>query len=85
MNAGELAEKLMELRRYVTRDPEHARIGIDSIGWASDPFPVSRDLKYRLAGNLQAARDSILAEPEMARSYLFCAAAEIRIEAERNR
>ncbi len=83
MTAGELAENLMELRRHVVREPEHCRKEIGLLPLAGDSSPLSLNLRKRLMGNLAMARNYILAEPEMARCYLFCAAAEIRIEAGR--
>ncbi len=82
---AKLIESLMELRRYVASDPEHVRTGIKNIGMLTNPAVANSFLRDRLDGNLDAAKCFILAEPELARSYLYAAAAELRIEHERTR
>jgi hypothetical protein len=87
MTLNELADELLEIRRYVRSHPDHVRRRI------SDAYPdimnlVHFDTSHRLRFNLWAGLKSFaindagrcvtVIDPEILEGYLYGAAAEIR-------
>ena len=72
MTLHELADELLEVRRYVKPDPEYVK--------AELPKLMDR-IGVRSIANLQVGLDYIHAVPEVLESYLYAAAFEIRAAA----
>lgn len=86
MTLTELADELVEIRRYVRPDPEYVRERSEAIdGMAIDARPSLElyGLLSRLKQNTDVGLSRILCNPEILEGYLYGAAAEIRELAER--
>lgn len=78
-----LADTLTELRRYATSDPHHVRREIDKLAVGDIPAGLPDELWFRLCDNIYLGRRFLAADPEVIRGYLYNAAFEIRLEAEK--
>jgi hypothetical protein len=81
LTLDQLADALLEIRRYVRTDPEHVQ---EKLGVMLDPFNGCRRLSCgRLRRNIRFGLRFILSDPTILRGYLYGAAFEIRCEASR--
>ncbi|MDR3582646.1 MAG: hypothetical protein P4L67_05210 [Candidatus Pacebacteria bacterium] len=82
MTLHQLADELLEIRRYVRSHPKHVKermavINDRDIVNVGRYHPFHRKLK-RMATNVNAGLDRIVVDPEILEGYLYGAAAEIR-------
>jgi len=73
----ELADELLEIRRYVRTDVEYVRQKIEPLFDVLDLFG-NRDPFRRIMSNLLVASRFIQVDPEVLEGYLYAAAFELR-------
>jgi hypothetical protein len=76
MTLNQLADELLEIRRYVRTHPDHVKEMLGDLPGMS--LVEDRDLYMRLCGNIEVGVSRILHNPEILEGYLYGAAAEIR-------
>ena len=82
MTLNELADALLELKRYVKPDPEYVRSEIEKpVTRVRNVDAVHFAIRQRITANLYIGLAYIHADPEVLESYLYAAAFEIRAAA----
>lgn len=80
MTLHELADELIEIRRYARSHPEHVAERLKDVAMFARIYSVRKihPSLARLGDNIFTALDRILCNPEILEGYLYGAAAEIR-------
>lgn len=79
MTLNELADDLLEVRRYVRSHPDHVRTQLmKSVAHVHVVKTRFADRFVQIAANIHVGLDRIRCNPEILEGYLYGAAAEIR-------